>query len=524
MQASLKRLIFGAGAVLTASGAVGGLSGQEWFSPLEYPKAARDVPGVAAENEGPDAPHLKPKVVIVGAGIAGMIAAYELKNEYGLESEVYEAKDRVGGRAWSINGPAGSSHKVELGGSFINTTDTVLRGVIKKLGLTEVQVPSKKDIRYLLKTAEGGYEAVTQKFLYQKFQATLARIKKGQEELGIGDDDRETASLVTSPELDAMTLQDYLKSIEAPAEFSDYIQAHYGSDYGRPIRELNALHLVTEIRIDPVKEEFWFTEEKLADESLAIKEGNQAVAIEAEKRLKNVRKNHILEAIDSSNQKKFKLTFNTPNGKETVTADYVVVTVPFPVLREKIQLRIKDFPEKVSSVIKGMVHGQNPKMILQFQSPLWRTQYRHSGTVQTPRFMTWDNDASLTGAQGSLTVLFHGEEALSDQTVGEVLDMMENVYPGIRGQFIGRDMADWPRDPYSRGSFSGAKIPGQWAVGWPTAESLRVGHLIFAGEHLGGEGSAGYMNGAAQSGQDAAEIIAEMAKTAEPQPSPLSLK
>src|SRR5215475_8387954 len=41
------------------------------------------------------------KVVIVGAGLAGLSAAYELK-KLGYDVEVYEARHRVGGRAFSF--------------------------------------------------------------------------------------------------------------------------------------------------------------------------------------------------------------------------------------------------------------------------------------------------------------------------------------------------------------------------------------------------------------------------------------
>ena len=41
-----------------------------------------------------------PRVVIVGAGLAGLTAAYRL-GQAGVASQVYEARDRIGGRCWS---------------------------------------------------------------------------------------------------------------------------------------------------------------------------------------------------------------------------------------------------------------------------------------------------------------------------------------------------------------------------------------------------------------------------------------
>jgi tryptophan 2-monooxygenase len=45
---------------------------------------------------------LNKKVAIIGAGAGGMSAAYELL-KCGVVADVYEASDRVGGRAWSKN-------------------------------------------------------------------------------------------------------------------------------------------------------------------------------------------------------------------------------------------------------------------------------------------------------------------------------------------------------------------------------------------------------------------------------------
>src|SRR3569833_3074485 len=42
-------------------------------------------------------------VVILGAGIAGLVSAYELR-EAGYRVTILEARDRIGGRSWTIRG------------------------------------------------------------------------------------------------------------------------------------------------------------------------------------------------------------------------------------------------------------------------------------------------------------------------------------------------------------------------------------------------------------------------------------
>jgi hypothetical protein len=81
-------------------------------------------------------------VVIVGAGFAGLAAATELASR-GARVTVLEARDRVGGRAWSTELDNGSV--VELGGEWIEEGAAALAGWAASLG--RELVPSGIDYR-----------------------------------------------------------------------------------------------------------------------------------------------------------------------------------------------------------------------------------------------------------------------------------------------------------------------------------------------------------------------------------------
>jgi len=87
-------------ALLERLGAVGGFSaaylGMEAMGLLARPAAA--VP-----FEPPPAPRTGRRIVVLGAGIAGLVAAYELRRA-GWDVTVLEARDRIGGRVWTLRG------------------------------------------------------------------------------------------------------------------------------------------------------------------------------------------------------------------------------------------------------------------------------------------------------------------------------------------------------------------------------------------------------------------------------------
>jgi predicted NAD/FAD-dependent oxidoreductase len=71
------------------------------------------------------------RVVVIGAGLAGLAAADALRRA-GVEVLVVEARDRVGGRVWSIPFAGGVA---ERGAEFVFTGDDVLQATARRLGL-----------------------------------------------------------------------------------------------------------------------------------------------------------------------------------------------------------------------------------------------------------------------------------------------------------------------------------------------------------------------------------------------------
>jgi monoamine oxidase len=83
--------------------------------------------------------------VVIGAGAAGIAAAKTLK-DVGKNVVVLEARDRIGGRAWTDE--AFASFPVELGAEFIHGGNVITHEFVKKAGLTEIPVDRFGNLRW----------------------------------------------------------------------------------------------------------------------------------------------------------------------------------------------------------------------------------------------------------------------------------------------------------------------------------------------------------------------------------------
>jgi monoamine oxidase len=84
-------------------------------------------------------------VIVIGAGLSGLKAAYDVQKS-GLSCLVLEARDRVGGKTWSID-PLGTGSAVDVGAAWINdTTQSKIYELVRSLGLGTVVQNTKGNV------------------------------------------------------------------------------------------------------------------------------------------------------------------------------------------------------------------------------------------------------------------------------------------------------------------------------------------------------------------------------------------
>jgi len=73
-------------------------------------------------------------VLVAGAGLAGLAAARDL-SALGAHVTVIDARDRVGGRVWTIRDGFGEGQHAEAGGDMIDEAQNEIRDLCKEVGL-----------------------------------------------------------------------------------------------------------------------------------------------------------------------------------------------------------------------------------------------------------------------------------------------------------------------------------------------------------------------------------------------------
>ncbi len=134
-------------------------------------------------------PRANASVGIVGAGLAGLSAADSLAAA-GIAATIYEGRDRIGGRQWSMGGSFSGpvmfpGQVVERGGELIDTTHITMKKYAKRFGLKLEDVRTKEwlpgEVTYFFDGARVPEEVIVDHFraLVDALRPTLAATSPG---------------------------------------------------------------------------------------------------------------------------------------------------------------------------------------------------------------------------------------------------------------------------------------------------------------------------------------------------------
>ena len=453
-----------------------------------------------------------PKIVVVGAGLAGLTCAYRLK-QAGYAAEVHEASNRIGGRCWTIRDAFQQGQIAEHGGELIDTGHRDLRNLVKELGLTTVdllaaEANGTEETYYF----DGSFYSVAQ--ATNDFQAVKPKLQKDLSAAGYPT--LYNSYTQRGYELDHMSIIDWIEE-SVPggmaSKLGQLLDVAYNIEYGAESSVQSALNLVYLLG--------YATGGTLAlfgasDERYHVVGGNDQVATRLAALLDSqLTTGSVLTSIALTSGGRLRLTFREGSSTTTVIADKVVLALPFSLLRS-VDYSGAGFSPVKQTAIQELQMGTNSKLHLQFTSRLWRTLGSNGTTYADTGYQnTWEVTRGQSGTAGILVDYTGGNIGASfgsgslQQRAKKFLGQIEPVLPGITAKWNGLATLDyWQGYPWTKGSYS------YWGVGQYTkfvgVEREQQGNCHFAGEHTSID-FQGYLNGAVESGQRAAaEVLADL--------------
>ena len=445
-------------------------------------------------------------VIVVGAGIAGLTAAWRLAGA-AVPVRVIEAQDRVGGRMWSLRDRFADGQVVELGGELIDTGHGAIRKLADELGialddLSQEDPPVSTDLWFFGGRRRSDAEVVEAfRFLVPRIDAAMAMIEGG----GSVTYD---APAGAEP-LDRTSLAEWLDGAGVSGWFRDLLDVAYTTEYGLETGDQSALNFL--LMIDPDPDPFRIFGE--SDERFRAHEGNDAIPRELAARLGDrVRTGTLLEAVRHAPDGRLRCSFRSGATSREAVAGHVVLAIPFTLLRD-VRLDL-ELPPVKRRAIADLGYGTNAKLMTGFSERVWRTRHGSNGSVVTdlPFQLAWETSRGQEGRAGVLTNFTggrHGVEVGSGTTAeqGErLVAALERVFPGAAAAHAGMEAVrfHWPSFRWTRGSYASYRV-GQW-TSIAGAEGERVGNLLFAGEHCSLE-AQGFMEGGCETGERAAREV-----------------
>ena len=451
------------------------------------------------------------RVVVVGAGLAGLTAAYRLRRA-GVLAEVHEASTRLGGRCWSHRG-WDDGQVAERGGELIDQGHVAIRQLAQELGLqldnllageANGTVPTYwfDGARYTVEDATRDLKAGWQKLHKDVVAASYPTTYRLSTQRG--------------RELDAMSIVDWIDETFAggiSSRVGQLLDTAYNIEYGAESAEQSSLNLLYLLGYQGQGNLRIFGK---SDEKYHVRGGNDQIPA----RLGDLLAGQITTGSElvgiRQTANRWELTFHQGSGTKTITADRVVLALPFSIVRRSVDYRRAGFGATKEQAIRELQMGTNSKLHLQFRSRPWRPQGLTGETYSDRGYQsTWEVTRAQPGASGILVDYTGGivgasfGSGMPESRAAQFLAQAEPVLPGVTQAWNGRASIEfWPGNEWTRGSYS------YWRVGQYTAfagvEGERRGTCHFAGEHTSID-FQGYLNGAVESGERvAAEILGDL--------------
>ncbi len=425
------------------------------------------------------------KVLILGAGLAGLGAGYELSRA-GHDVTILEAQTRPGGRVHTLREPFAEGLYVNTGASTLPSSHGMVWSYLQDLGLEADLWVEPRLSKMISFYHVDGQRVVPTKGMPLPFATTPEERKMGSlgmlvkyylyAEEQVGDPLAPDWPPPAARKYDQMSLADFIRGSGASAGALKLLGLRFYLDLpANGMEDVSALWVLRDGLLSPGSDTIW-----------KIRGGMDRLPMALADRLSDrilygcpvARIAHSADGVE--------VAFEQGGMLQKMSADYLLCTLPFSVLRN-LEVSPGFSPGK-QQAIREMPYCSVVRCFLQTRSRFWLDEGL-SGFALTdlPIKYVFDSTSNPEGRRGLLETYASGpagkifEAAPSGERIPLALRELEKLYPTIRTQFEGGAWKCWMEEPWSRGAYAYYK-PGQMTTLYPHAATAE-GRVHFAGEH-----------------------------------------
>lgn len=450
------------------------------------------------------------RVVVIGAGLAGLAAALELTRA-GIEVRVLEARGRPGGRVHTLREPFDDGLYAEAGAVFVPGDHATTLRYIRECGLTLRPVARDGRGRAGRVFVAGESvrltpdEAPRWPVPLKPREATLTPGELRSLYLdpvvnAIGDPEHPLWPGKAALRFDGMTLAQLLLRRGASPGAIALMRLGYLDEWGDGIDTVSALALLRDLAVNR------------GGGTYRVEGGTDRLPAAMAARLGDaVRFGSPVTSIEVCRNRP-RVDYTAGGETRRIVAEHVICAIPVPLLRE---MRIHPpLPAPQRTMIARLPATSVTRVYLQMRERVWNPHEGTAVATDLPIMLAAHASAGQPGSREIVEAFVTGAHARAlaglppAECVRRVRQQVERMVPGAEGAVERAAIYAWDQDPWARGDYAWFR-PGQLSAFLPHL-ARPAGRIHFAGDQTSAR--PGWMQGALDSGiRTAREVMDALA-------------